>query len=61
MTWINEKDAAQMLQRKPRTLRAKAKTRTWPITFTAPEGRGFQYSKADIDKFLLSQSNKPKS
>lgn len=60
MTWISEKEAAELLKRKPRTLRAKAKASVWPITYTAPEGRGFQYSRQDIDKFLLSQSNKTK-
>jgi len=60
MSWITEMEAAQMLQRKPRTLRAKVKAAVWPITFTAIEGRKFQYSKQDIEKLLSANSNKIK-
>lgn len=58
MTWIPEHLAAEMLQREPRTLRKKAKSRAWPITYTSIEGRGYQYSKNDLQKFLLKNSNK---
>lgn len=56
ITWIPEKEAATMVGRKPRGLRSKAKSGAWPITYTAPDGRGFQYSKQDIEKFLLANS-----
>lgn len=60
MQWIPEKEAAQILLSHPRTLRRKAKVCAWPITFTRVDGRKYQYSKSDLDKFLLSQSNKTK-
>lgn len=58
MIWISEKAAAEMLLLKPRTLRLKAKASAIPITFTSVYGRRYQYSKNDIEKFLLTQSNK---
>lgn len=60
MTWIKEAEAAKLVGRSPIVLRRKAKSKTWPITYTAPQGRGFQYSKSDIERFLLANSNKTK-
>lgn len=59
MNWISEAEAAKLVMRKPRTLRAKVKNAVWPITYTAPEGRKFMYSKDSIEKFL--QKNAVKS
>lgn len=52
MTWIPEKTAAQLVQLHPRTLRRKVKNGAWSITYLAIEGRRFQYSKSDLDKFI---------
>lgn len=58
MQWLTEKEASEMLLRKPRTLRAKVKNAVWPITYTAVEGRKYQYSKNDVERFLQKNSVK---
>lgn len=60
MQWLNEKEAAEVLGRKPRTLRKKVKGGVWPVTYTNLEGRSFQYSLTDINKLLLNNSTKVK-
>jgi hypothetical protein len=60
MTWLDEKTAAAMLGKKPETLRRRAKAAKWPITYTSVSQRAYQYSKADLEKFLLNNSNKIK-
>lgn len=55
--WINEKEAAGMLGYKyPRTLRDNAKTGNIPVVFRTTNGRRFQYSKEDIQKYQLETS-----
>lgn len=60
MNWIPEAEAAKKVGRKPRTLRALVKSGQypWDIPFTAPNGRGFQYSEKGIEKILDSFSSK---
>lgn len=57
MTWISEQEAAKMLNRHPRWLRAKVKSGAWPVKYSAIEGRKYHYAKADIDKLINSYSN----
>lgn len=57
MNWIPEPEAAKKLNRKPKTLRALVKSGKWKIDYTAPNGRGFQYSEKGIEKLLLEFSS----
>ncbi len=56
MTWINEKEAAAMINRKPRTLRKMVKAGVWPVAHSAINGRRFLYSEADIKKLIINYS-----
>ena len=57
ITWIPEKEAAALVQRKPYTLRRLVKKGAWPIAYTAPNQRGYQYCLRDIERFLLENSS----
>lgn len=50
--WIPEKEAAQKILRKPRTLRKLVIDRKLKIAFTSVNGRMYQYWSKDIDKLL---------
>lgn len=54
--WLDEKTAAQKVQRTPRVLRRLVKSGRWPIEYSALNNRGFQYSEKSIEKFLLQNS-----
>jgi hypothetical protein len=54
--WIPEKEAAQKVNRRPYTLRRLVKSGKWPIAYTAPNQRGYQYNLKDIDRLLESFS-----
>lgn len=56
ITWVKEKEAADMLGRRPRTLRALVQTRKLPVNFTHINGRTYMYSKEDIEKMLIQNS-----
>lgn len=63
MAYLKEKDAADLLQMHPRTLRRKAKASVIPVTFTAipfRNGCRYQYLSNDITKYLSANSNKLK-
>lgn len=61
MTWIPEKQLAEMLGRHPRTIRRLIKSGTWAIEFTAPNNRRFMYSKKGVDQFLNNHSSLTKN
>lgn len=48
--WLNEQDAAKLINRKPRTLRKKVKAGTWNVAYRTIEGRCFQYAEKDLEK-----------
>lgn len=56
MNWISESDAARKVNKAPKTLRRLVKSGKWPVNYTAPNGRGYQYSEKDLDKLLKSFS-----
>jgi hypothetical protein len=60
MQWISEPEAAKILGRKPRTLRKKVKAGFWPVTYTAIDGRAYQYSLNDLNKLLINNSTRTK-
>jgi len=51
--WLTEKEAANMLGWKPRTLRTKAKSGIIPIQFQSRQGRNFIYNKDQVLKFKI--------
>lgn len=55
--WIDEKTAAEKVNRKPRTLRKLVLSGKWNINYTAPNGRTYQYDEKSIDQLLRSFSN----
>lgn len=55
--WIPEQEAAKKVNRTPRVLRRLVKSGRWPIEYTAPNSRGYQYSEKSINKFLLQNSS----
>lgn len=61
MTWIKEKDLAEMLGRNPRTVRRLVKSGTWNIPYSAPNGRRYLYSKKGVDQFLNNHSSLTKN
>jgi predicted site-specific integrase-resolvase len=50
--WIPEKEAAEKLNRKPRTLRKLVKAGTLNISFTHVNGRSYCYDESGITKVL---------
>lgn len=56
MTWVKEQKAAEMVNRKPRTLRKNVLSGKWNIPATAPNGRGYMYSKEALEKLLRKNS-----
>jgi hypothetical protein len=54
--WIPEEEAAEMTRYRPRTLRRYAKLGVLPINFTARNQRRYQYSRQDIEKYLMDHS-----
>ena len=51
--WIPEKEAAELLNWVPRTLRGKAKAGIVPIQFRSRQGRNFFYRKDQVLKFRI--------
>lgn len=58
MDWITETEAAKMIGKSRRILRKHAKSGHWPLDYTAPNGRGYLYSKESIEKMLDIYSSK---
>lgn len=56
--WLSEKEVAEKLNRAPRTVRRKVKARVWEISYRTIEGRSYQYSEKDIERFLNSNTVK---
>jgi hypothetical protein len=59
--WIPEKEAAEKLRLKPRTLRKKVQgviTPVLSIAYTNVSGRNFQYDEKDIEKVLNQNKTK---
>lgn len=52
MSWILEKEAAQLLNRAPRTLRRLVKSGALKIQFTHVNNRTYQYRETDLKKVL---------
>lgn len=53
-TWVNEKDAADMLDIKPQTLRKMVKRGEYPATeinYRNTHGRNWQYSRKGLIKY----------
>ncbi len=50
--WIDEEQAAKMVNRKPRTLRKLVKSGKLKIAYSAPLGRKFHYLESDIIKLF---------
>lgn len=53
--WLTEKEAADYVSRKPRTLRKKVKAGTWNIKIRTVNGRSFQYWAKDLEKVFEVQ------
>lgn len=60
MTWLSEKEASELLQRKPETLRKNVTKGVWDIKYSAINGRRYMYSKVDLEKLIERHSNKIK-
>ena len=56
MTWVKEQKAAEMVNKKPRTLRKLVLSGKWKINVTAPNGRGYMYCKDGLEKLLRKSS-----
>lgn len=54
--WIPEKIAAPMIGLAERTLRKYVKKGLIDISYTAPKGRNYQYSRRDIKNYLQQNS-----
>jgi predicted DNA-binding protein (UPF0251 family) len=48
--WIKESEAAQRVNRKPRTLRSLVKSGKWNVTYTNLNGRDFMYDAKSLEK-----------
>lgn len=57
MNWVHEKQAAEMINRKPRTLRSLVQSGKLPIEYTHINNRTYQYKKSDIDRILQKNSS----
>lgn len=56
ITFINEPDAAKMLNMNPRVLRRKCLKNLLPINYRNENGRKYQYVKEDIEEHQLKTS-----
>jgi predicted site-specific integrase-resolvase len=57
MNWISENEAAEKVNRKPKTLRALVKSGKWPVRYTAPNNRRYMYDEKGINEILERSSS----
>jgi DNA-binding transcriptional MerR regulator len=55
--WIEEKEAARLVNRKPRTLRVYVKSGKWPVAYSALNNRRYHYDLRGIEKLMLQHSS----
>jgi len=56
LTWIPEEAAAKMLGYRPDYFRRKVKALKISISYRNTNGRKYQYSRADMEKFMQETS-----
>lgn len=61
MTWIPEKEAAELVGRKPQALRKNVKSGKWEVPYSAINGRKYFYSVKGIEKLITNHSSLTKS
>lgn len=54
--WISEKEAAEKLQRKERTIRTLVKSGKWPIAYSSLNGRRYHYDLKGIERLMMENS-----
>lgn len=55
--WLNEAEAAKLMNYKPETLRKLAKSGKLDIPYTTVRNRKYHYDKLSIEKEMLAHSN----
>jgi hypothetical protein len=56
--WLEEKEAAQIVKRKPRTLRKLVKAGTWNVLYTHLNGRSYCYDEKGISEVFMKNAKR---